>query len=48
MKKVIRLGARECQLVDVMVDDKPAVLVRKRSDAGKRVFSRGRYPPSYQ
>lgn len=28
MKKVVRLGTRECQLVDVMVDDKPAVLVR--------------------
>lgn len=28
MKKVVRFGARECQLVDVTVDDKPAVLVR--------------------
>ena len=28
MKKVVRLYARECQLVDVTVDDKPAVLVR--------------------
>lgn len=28
MKKIIRLGAKRCQLVDVTVDDKSAVLVR--------------------
>lgn len=36
MKKIIRLGAKRCQLVDVTVDDKPAVLVRVLGHSGDR------------